>query len=169
MPVDPEALRVGTKEREEALQALGDHFAEGRLPVDEYDQRVTLALESQTRADIRPLFADLPPPHPSFMATPKPFTPPPPPQPVVGGYMPAPLYRENSEVALPSDRYRVVAGVLQIVLPFGIGRFYTGHNQVALAQLLTMFIGVGVIWCIVDGIMLLAKGGLDANGRQLRG
>ena len=67
-----------------------------------------------------------------------------------------------------SDRYRVAAGVLQIMLPFGIGRFYTGHTGIGMAQLLTSCIGVGVIWCVIDGIIMLASGGTDAEGRPLR-
>ena len=68
-----------------------------------------------------------------------------------------------------SDKSKIAAGVLQIVLPIGIGRFYTGHAGIAVAQLLTaMFCGVGVIWSIVDGIVLLVNGGTDAQGRRLR-
>jgi hypothetical protein len=159
---EPEAddLRVGTREREEAARILGDHFAEGRLPVDEYEERVGKAVEAQTRGDLRPLFRDLPAPYPPFMVPPvRPVQP-----------VPVPMYPPYNAVqpAEPSERYRVVAGVLQILLPFGIGRFYTGHTGIALAQLFTMFIGVGVIWSFIDGIVLLTSGGTDADGRELR-
>ncbi|HCT75902.1 MAG TPA: TM2 domain-containing protein [Micromonosporaceae bacterium] len=63
---------------------------------------------------------------------------------------------------------RIAAGVLQIVLPFGVGRFYTGHMGIGLAQLLTVFIGVGVIWSMIDGVLLLVHGGTDGRGRPLR-
>ncbi|MFC4859137.1 DUF1707 domain-containing protein [Actinophytocola glycyrrhizae] len=156
-------LRIGTAEREAAVKLLGDHMAEGRLALEEYEERTTAALAARTRADLRPLFADLPAPHPAFMTTPAPYMPAPytsAPPPV--GYAPAP------PPSTESDRLRVVAGVLQIVLPFGIGRFYTGHNNIGLAQLLTSFIGIGVIWSIIDGIIILAGGGTDANGRRLQ-
>ncbi len=153
-------LRVGTREREDAVKILGDHFSEGRLPVEEYEERVGEAVAAKTRGDLRPLFRDLPAPYPAFMVPPvRPVQP-----------VPVPVYPPYNAIqpAMPSERYRVVAGVLQIVFPFGVGRFYTGHTGMALAQLFTMFIGVGVIWSIIDGIVLLVGGGTDAEGRPLR-
>jgi TM2 domain-containing membrane protein YozV len=66
-----------------------------------------------------------------------------------------------------SDKSRVAAGVLQILLPFGVGRFYTGHIGIAVGQLLTSVFFIGVIWSIVDGIILLTSGGTDRYGRPL--
>lgn len=160
----PDELRIGTQEREDAVRALGDHFADGRIPVEEYEERVGVALEARTRADLRPLFIDLPAPHPVFM------TPRPSPPPLVRTFAPDPL-AVNDPAPAPayySDRSRVAAGVLQLVLPFGIGRFYTGHTGIALAQLFTSFMFIGVIWCWIDGIMMLANGGTDVDGRPLR-
>jgi len=159
-PIGTDLLRIGTAEREEAVRILGDHFAEGRLAVDEYEDRVGRAIEARTRGELRPLFDDLPTPYPAFMV--------PPVRPVVP--VPVPMYPVYAGVQSyePSDRYRVIAGVLQIVLPFGTGRFYTGHTGVALAQLFTVFIGIGVLWSIVDGIVLLIGGGTDSYGRPLR-
>ncbi|GAA2962204.1 DUF1707 SHOCT-like domain-containing protein [Actinokineospora diospyrosa] len=59
-------IRVGTAEREEAISALADHLANGRIDVAEYEQRVTQATAARTRADLTTLFDDLPTPHPSF-------------------------------------------------------------------------------------------------------
>lgn len=76
-----------------------------------------------------------------------------------------------------SDKSKTVAGLLQIFVgAFGVGRFYTGHTRTALAQLVVtlLFLGIGllgiggVIWGLVDGIIILAKGGTDAQGRVLR-
>ena len=51
---------------------------------------------------------------------------------------------------------KVVAGILQIFLPLGIGRFYLGDIKIGVLQLLANFVcGIGVIWCIIDGIMIL--------------
>jgi hypothetical protein len=160
---DPDQLRIGTQEREDAVRVLGEHFADGRMPVDEYEERVGVALEAKTRADLRPLFADLPAPYPTFMA---------PPPPLVRSFAPDPL-AVNDPAPAPapyyySDRSRVAAGVLQIFLPFGIGRFYTGHTGIAVAQLCTSFLFIGVIWSIIDGVLMLANGGTDADGRPLR-
>jgi Domain of unknown function (DUF1707)/TM2 domain len=157
-PAESDGLRVGTQEREDAVEVLGAHFADGRLPMDEYEERVGKAVAAQTRGDLRALFGDLPQPHPAVLA-------PPAPEPVL---VPAYPQRNAIEAVEPSDRYRVVAGVLQLVFPFGVGRFYTGHTGMAMAQLCLVFIGVGVIWSFIDGIILLASGGDDADGRPLR-
>ncbi|WP_436491886.1 DUF1707 SHOCT-like domain-containing protein [Actinokineospora sp. HUAS TT18] len=53
-------LRVGTAEREAAIAELGDHFAAGRLEVDEYEQRCGIAANARTQAELRALFDDLP-------------------------------------------------------------------------------------------------------------
>jgi len=148
-------LRVGTAERESAVRLLGEHFSAGRLQVEEYEERVGRAIEARTRGDLRPMFADLPAPCPAFMAPPVPAPPP-----VLREAAPAPVEY--------SDRSRIAAGVLQILLPFGIGRFYTGHTGTALAQLFTSIFVIGVIWSFVDGIVLIARGGEDRYGRPLR-
>jgi Domain of unknown function (DUF1707) len=57
-------LRVGDAERQQAVAALGEHFAAGRLDQDEYDTRVQAAYASRTRVDLQGLFGDLPEPVP---------------------------------------------------------------------------------------------------------
>jgi hypothetical protein len=63
-------LRVGTAEREQAAAALGEHFAAGRLEVDEYDERVAQAFSAKTVGDLDVLFTDLPRPAPPAPPTP---------------------------------------------------------------------------------------------------
>jgi hypothetical protein len=63
---DPE-IRVGDAEREEALQALGDHMSAGRLDIDEYGERTARVAASKTRGDLLALFKDLPAPKPTFV------------------------------------------------------------------------------------------------------
>jgi TM2 domain-containing membrane protein YozV len=149
---DPDAIRVGTPERDDAIAALGHHHAAQRLPADEYEQRVALVHDAQTRGDLRRLFADLPEPYPRFMM-PEPF----PVFPVV-----------PYESPFVSDKSRIVAGLLQLLLPVGAGRFYTRNTGMAVAQLITAFFGVGVVWCFVDGIILLLGGGRDGDGLPLK-
>jgi hypothetical protein len=57
-------LRIGDAERLAAVTALGDHFAAGRLNQNELDERTASAFAARTFADLEPLFADLPDPHP---------------------------------------------------------------------------------------------------------
>ncbi|NKY44341.1 DUF1707 domain-containing protein [Nocardia cerradoensis] len=65
------SVRVGTAEREQAAAALGDHFAAGRLELDEYDERVSRAYAAKTAADLIVLFTDLPRPQPAPPARPQ--------------------------------------------------------------------------------------------------
>ncbi|EHK86640.1 DUF1707 domain-containing protein [Saccharomonospora azurea] len=163
-----DGLRIGTAEREVASRLLADHFAEGRLTAAEYEDRVDRTLAARVRGDVRELFADLPPPHPPFLTAPE--SPHPAVRPEVGG-MPTPLgtgaEMQHTET---SDRSAVAAGVLQIALPFGTGRFYTGDTRVAVFQLVctVLTFGLGALWPIIDGIMLLIEGGTDGEGRRLR-
>jgi hypothetical protein len=63
-------IRIGTREREDALAALEVHHAAGRLDAFEYEDRRGRARDAVTRADITALFADLPQPQPRFEADP---------------------------------------------------------------------------------------------------
>lgn len=61
----PPSVRVGTTEREKAAAALGDHFAAGRLDLDEYEERVGSAYSAKTVGELATLFIDLPRPQPA--------------------------------------------------------------------------------------------------------
>jgi hypothetical protein len=56
---DPD-LRVSQAERDEVAAALARHFADGRLTVEEYEERVGSALAARTGRDLEPLLSDLP-------------------------------------------------------------------------------------------------------------
>ena len=56
----PDSLRLSDAERETASQALGEHFAQGRLDADEHAERHERVWTAKTRGEIPPLFADLP-------------------------------------------------------------------------------------------------------------
>jgi len=57
-------LRISDREREAAVTALGEHYASGRLTKEEYDERAATAFEAKTSSALKPLFSDLPAPHP---------------------------------------------------------------------------------------------------------
>jgi TM2 domain-containing membrane protein YozV len=174
----PDPVRIGNAERESAVRALGEHYAEGRLDHDEYEQRVSAAYAARTADDLTPLFKDLPwiGEAPTVLATAPPPVPYPAPVYPPAGYpvpagqhdVEAPYGREPITGIPYSDRQKVIAGVLQILLPFGVGRFYSGQAGVGVAQLLTSWIGIGILWCWIDGIIMLAGRPLDQYGRPLR-
>jgi TM2 domain-containing membrane protein YozV len=69
-----------------------------------------------------------------------------------------------------SDKSKMVAGLLQIFLGgFGIGRFYLGYTQIAILQIVVSVVtcGIGTLWPLVDGIMILMGKVPDAEGRAL--
>jgi len=170
-----ERLRASSEEREAAIRALGEHLTAGRLDMAEYTERVDAATAARTVGELDVLFVDLPGPHHRSPAR----------YPTGGGAaMPPPAgqpaYRYPADPAAPygydaygrpySDRSRVIAGVLQIVLPIGIGRFYSGRPGLGLVQLLVALftLGLGSVWSFVDGILLLVQGGTDGQDRPLR-
>jgi Domain of unknown function (DUF1707) len=53
-------IRIGDKEREDAVKRLGEHYEAGRLTGEEHTERVGRALEARTEADLAALFSDLP-------------------------------------------------------------------------------------------------------------
>jgi len=58
-------VRIGDAERDQAVSALGDHFAAGRITREEFDERSDQAVRARFAADLAPLFADLPDPEPA--------------------------------------------------------------------------------------------------------
>lgn len=169
-------MRVGTNERQSAVDALADHFAKGRLDPDEFEERSATAYAARTLGELDALFRDLPrPPAPAL-----PGMPPWPPAPYPWS-LPAPHGREQATGAPYSDKYKRVAGLLQILLPAGTGRLYSGRTGLGVAQLIvvalmvlasigngsTAFL-VAVAWCWIDGIAILAGRPVDGYGRPLR-
>ncbi|MCP2261282.1 protein of unknown function (DUF1707) [Streptoalloteichus tenebrarius] len=128
----------------------------------EYEDRVGRASAARTLSELRPLFADLPPPHPPALGPSMPMTMPPPPVVAAPPMVPMAGYEMSS-------KSKLAAGLLQILLPFGVGRFYTGHVGIGLAQLIVTFVtcGAGALWPFIDGIVLLINGGTDSHGRRL--
>jgi Domain of unknown function (DUF1707)/TM2 domain len=158
------SLRIGFSEREAAVRELGEHYAAGRLDGAEYEERTAIAYAARTADDLAPLFADLPREQ-ATVALPSSA----PTVAVPTGHDPEAPYGRDPLTGRPySDRLKVIAALLQLFLPFGTGRFYTGHTGIAVAQLLLVVVGVGVVWSFIDGIVLLAGDPTDPDGRPLR-
>lgn len=173
---DPGTVRIGTDERQHAVDALGDHFAKGRLDPDEFEMRTTAAYSARTSGELEALFRDLPrPPLPAVVGMP-----PGPPLPYPWS-LPAPHGREQATGMPLSDKYKRVAGLLQILAPVGAGRLYSGRTALGITQLIATVLGVlaaigggsgivllAVAWCWLDGIAILAGRPRDGYGRPLR-
>jgi hypothetical protein len=131
-----------------------------------------------------------PPPDPQPDASqPAGSTPPPPPPPTgpapgYAGYTPpgAPAgaygvssqapYGLDPRTGIPySDKQKLVAGLLQILLPFGIGRYYIGDTKIGVWQTVATVLTCGLahIWTLIDGILMLVHDDTkDARGYILR-
>jgi hypothetical protein len=59
-PQSEDRLRVSDAERQAVVDALSRHTGEGRLRLDEFEERSSLALAATTRGDLKGLLADLP-------------------------------------------------------------------------------------------------------------
>jgi TM2 domain-containing membrane protein YozV len=115
-------------------------------------------------------------PQPGYQQQPSGY--PPPPQ--AAGYpgqaygaSPQAPYGVHPVTGVPySDKQKLVAGLLQIFLgSIGIGRFYMGDTKTGVWQIVVTVLtcGLGSIWGLIDGIMILAgDNAKDANGLPLR-
>jgi hypothetical protein len=72
-------------------------------------------------------------------------------------------------------KQRLTAGLLSLLLPLlcisGIGRIYLGYTTLGVVQLIVGIVtcGIGGLWSMVDGILILAgKPDRDAKGNPLR-
>ena len=94
-------------------------------------------------------------------------------------------YGRDPVTGLPlSDKSATTAGLLQLFLGlFGIGRFYIDSTQIAVAQLCLGLFGIlfslfcflgfpvllgGIVWAIVDAILIFTGRVKDKDGRKLR-
>ncbi len=116
-----------------------------------------------------------PTPPPYGQAAPPPYTQPSGYPPPTGGLPygagPAAPYGVHPVTGIPySDKSKLVAGLLQILIPLGIGRFYIGDTKTGVWQLVVTILtcGIGGLWPFIDGIIILATDSADAQGRPLR-
>ena len=87
------------------------------------------------------------------------------------GASPQAPYGIHPATGLPfSDKSKLVAGLLQILIPLGIGRFYIGDTKTGVWQLVVTILtcGIGALWPFIDGIIILATDSKDGNGLPLR-
>ena len=61
-PREPHALRIGDAERDAAAADLGEHYAAGRLTLEELNERLDAAFSARTFGQLARIMADLPGP-----------------------------------------------------------------------------------------------------------
>lgn len=60
MATEDAHIRASDFERDRVIEALGRHTADGRLTLEEFEERVDEALAATSRADLEPVLRDLP-------------------------------------------------------------------------------------------------------------
>jgi TM2 domain-containing membrane protein YozV len=73
----------------------------------------------------------------------------------------------------PHAKSRLVTGLLGILLPFGIHRFYLGFTKMGVIQLVVTVVtcGIGALWPFIEGILYLVGANgytTDSTGRPLK-
>ncbi|MFE3188376.1 TM2 domain-containing protein [Nocardia sp. NPDC059240] len=87
------------------------------------------------------------------------------------GADPAAPYGRDLQGQPYSDKTKLVAGLLGILLgSFGVGRFYLGYTRIGVAQIAVTWLtcGIGGLWPLIDGVMMLTGKVPDTQGRPLR-
>ncbi|MFC4859334.1 DUF1707 SHOCT-like domain-containing protein [Actinophytocola glycyrrhizae] len=142
-------IRTSAAERDEAVAALGVHLSNGRLDIDEYEERCGRATTARTCGDLEVLFTDLPAPHPDLSsATPVQLVQ------KTGQLVGPPRRRGKDLVETPASRaLEVVAGMAFLVgLPAAI--------------LLTIFLGQWWVFIPVGVVLMVAGGASEAAKKQ---
>jgi len=148
--------RIGDSERDAAKQALIAHREAGRLDPEEYEERQVQVSRARTWAEIRPLFDDLPQPHPTGM----------PPAAAVRGW--AQPGATTPAVALPPGE---AAGLLGGVVPERYRSTVMALTPFAALLLFFLTPGPGWLWFLaipIMGVLLYGAEGDDARRRQQR-
>lgn len=55
-----ESLRAADRDRDQVAESLREHYAQGRLTMEEFDERTTAAASAKTIGELRALTSDLP-------------------------------------------------------------------------------------------------------------
>ena len=130
--------RIGTAERNAAMNALNAHLEAGRLQVEEYADRSAVAANATTAADLAALFTDLPAPHPDLPGFPAAAAPAVPPDwaPAATGSSAAP--------AVPGSWLQTYAPRLRAVVPIvAVALFLLTRNWVFFLLIPIAFVLLG--------------------------
>ena len=120
-----EHLRMSDAEREQAAGELGEHYVQGRLTAEEHSERLGQIWAARTRAELAPIFQDLP-----GRYAPQPFGPP----------SPQPFPPRFAGYAAPPRRRTRLPAPLMAILAFLVVVTVLTHLPIILFGLLVWFI-----------------------------
>lgn len=132
--VQPSEIRIGDTERQSALTALGEHMSAGRLDIDEYGDRTAKVSTAKTRGQLLDLFSDLPAPHPSFGAEPRPA-----PQ----ATAPAPPVRSSPSLPM---RHRLAGVAVPLAALVAVALYFSLHLWIVFLIPAAVTVFGGALW-----------------------
>jgi TM2 domain-containing membrane protein YozV len=150
----PPHLRCADAERESVAAMVRTAAVDGRLRLDEIDERMDAVFTARTHGELAAVIADIvpaPAPTPPAARTPV--------------YASGPTSRVSDRTILPAFLLCFFFGI------FGAHRFYAGRTGSAVAMLVLFFLTLGVVpafWMLIDLIILGTSSFRDGQGNLMR-
>ncbi|HEU4543947.1 MAG TPA: DUF1707 domain-containing protein [Jiangellaceae bacterium] len=149
----PSQLRATDAEREHVAGLVRDALDDGRIQLDELDERLGATYDAKTHGELCVVIDDI-----------VPRTPQPRPAPQTAAVVPA--EKTSDRLILPAFLLCFFFGM------FGAHRFYSGNTRSAITMLVLTLIGIGVpvtfIWHWVDFVVLGIGRFRDGRGARMR-
>lgn len=164
----PPHLRASDAQREQVAERVRAAAGDGRLGMEEVDERLGAVYAAQTHADLQQTIGDLYDPRPPYR--PPYSVPTGPPQPAPQPVPPAPMYVYPVPYEQqPSDKLVLPAFLLCAFLGlFGAHRFYAGKIGTGITMVVLTFVTFGIVtgvWWLIDLIILATGTFRDGNNR----
>ncbi|MGH8840260.1 MAG: DUF1707 domain-containing protein [Jiangellaceae bacterium] len=150
----PPHVRSTDAEREIVAAMIRAAVVDGRLRLDEIDERLDAVYSAKTHGELAEVIADIVPvPSPPPLAAPWP------------SYAAEATSRVSDRTILPAFLLCFFFGI------FGAHRFYAGRTGSAVAMLVLFFVTLGIVptfWMLIDLIILATSSFKDGQGNVMR-
>lgn len=147
-------MRSTDAEREIVAAMIRAAVVDGRLRLDEIDERLDAVYSAKTHGELAEVIADIVPvPSPPPLAAPWP------------SYAAEAASRVSDRTILPAFLLCFFFGI------FGAHRFYAGRAGSAVAMLVLFFVTLGIVptfWMLIDLIILATSSFKDGQGNVMR-
>ena len=144
-------MRSSDAERESVAAMVRTAVVDGRLGLDEIDERLDAVFAARTHGELAAVIADIVPAPPPIRRMP--------------AYAAEPTSRVSDRTILPAFLLCFFFGI------FGAHRFYAGRTGSAVAMLVLFFLTLGVVpafWMLIDLIILGTSSFRDGQGNVMR-
>lgn len=146
-------IRANDAEREAVSAMVRSALHDGRLALNEVDERLGAVYEAKTHGDLAQVVADIVPYHPPRLVAAQPMVP----------------------TTRPGISQKKILPAVVLSIPFGLfgaHRFYAGQTNTAIAMLVLTLIGIGApitfFWWLADLVRLCMESFRDGNGKVMK-